>query len=67
MKVAHHPETKEPLTAAADVPQQAVCPYCQGIVLLRSRKQMSGACTYYWRHQDNRNRTCNGRSRPLDR
>jgi hypothetical protein len=25
----------------------------------------NGGYAYFWRHQDNRNRTCNGRNRPI--
>ena len=65
MKVARMPDSKQPITAAKTAPAQAVCPHCGGAVTLRQRKRMnSGDCTYFWRHQDNRDRACSSRSHP---
>lgn len=66
MKVAltSHDETQQMVTASETAPVKAVCPYCHGAVILRRRKRMNGGCAYFWRHQDNHNRVCNGRSRP---
>jgi hypothetical protein len=66
MKIALHPETQASITAFEEAPDQALCPHCEGNVLLRSRKRMSGNRTYYWRHQDNHNRACDGRSRSVN-
>jgi hypothetical protein len=66
MKVAQHLNNLELVIASASAPETAVCPHCGGVVIRRQRKRMNGAgCAYFWRHRDNRNRTCNGRSRPI--
>ena len=65
MKTAQHPDNQQPITASDAAPEQAVCPSCGGVVILRRRKRMNGTCVYYWRHRDNRNRHCKGRSRPV--
>ena len=66
MKVAQHPHNQEPIIASDSAPETAVCPYCGGVVVLRRRKRMNNAgCAYFWRHRDNRDRECNGRSRPI--
>jgi hypothetical protein len=64
MKVAHHPDSHQPLAASPDAPEQAICPYCGGRLTLRRRQRMGGGCSYFWRHLDNEQRRCNGRSRP---
>jgi hypothetical protein len=52
------------IIASNKAPQEAICPYCEGIVTLRKRKLMNnGGYVYYWRHRDNQNRSCHGRSR----
>lgn len=59
-------QTKDgiPIPANEDAPSEATCPYCGGIVILRRRKLMnSRGYSYYWRHLDNKNRSCPGRSR----
>jgi hypothetical protein len=67
MKVAQCTQQKAnsrsrlPITA----PDKAICPHCGGMVVLRKRKCMSGECVYFWRHQDNQNRACNGRSHTI--
>lgn len=66
MKVAQHPQNQQLIKACDTAPETAVCPHCRGVVVLRRRKRMNQAgCTYFWRHRDNRDRACNGRSRPL--
>ena len=52
------------VTASNNAPKEAICPYCGGVVTLRSRKLMGNqGRSYYWRHRDNENRNCPGRSR----
>ena len=65
MKIAYHLDNQQPISACAAAPQRAVCPHCGGIVMLRQRQRMDGERIYFWRHLDNRNRVCNGRSRPV--
>lgn len=65
MKIAQCPYSRLPLPASTTAPDKAVCPDCGGVVTLRQRKCMDGSTVYFWRHQDNRNRACNGRSRPV--
>lgn len=65
MKIAQHPDNQQPLPASTTAPTKAVCPFCGGVVKLRRRKCMDGGTVYFWRHRDNRNRACNGRSRPV--
>ena len=62
MKTAHHPDTHQPIAAAADAPTQAICPHCGGQVTLRCRHRMNGTAVYFWRHLDNHNRECSSRS-----
>ena len=62
MKTAHHPDTHQPIAAAADAPPQAICPHCGGQVTLRRRQRMDGTAVYFWRHLDNHNRECSSRS-----
>ncbi len=64
MKIAQHPDTRQPVAAMADAPVQALCPHCGGGVTLRHRKQMNGHISYFWRHVDSHNRSCQARSRP---
>jgi len=63
MKIAQHPDNQQAVTACEDAPKFAICPYCGGTVILRQRKRMNGEIVYFWRHQDNLQRNCNGRSR----
>ncbi len=66
MKTARLPDSHLPVPAAPTAPPCAICPHCGGVVVLRRRKGMNdGPVTYFWRHQDNRNRSCNGRNHPL--
>jgi hypothetical protein len=63
MKTALTTDGKE-VIASTQAPQEAICPYCKGVVILRKRKLMNnGGYAYYWRHGDNQNRSCPGRSR----
>jgi len=56
----------QPVVASAEAPQEAICPACGGVVILRQRKLMNqGGYAYYWRHRDNRNRECAKRHRLL--
>ncbi|KAA3661630.1 MAG: hypothetical protein DWQ04_15890 [Chloroflexi bacterium] len=53
----------EIINASPEAPKQAICPYCQGAVMLRHRSLMNnGEPSYYWRHLNNRNRTCKART-----
>lgn len=52
----------EKIAATAQAPKEAICPYCGGELILRSRKGMNnGKSTYYWRHHSNQNRHCSAR------
>jgi hypothetical protein len=52
------------IEASESAPPKAICPYCGGEVTLRSRRMMnSDVKAYYWRHRNNENRNCSGRSR----
>lgn len=64
MKIAHSPDKQERLEASPTAPLTALCPDCGGPVRLRSRRQMSGVKSYFWRHLANRNHDCPGRARP---
>jgi DNA-directed RNA polymerase subunit RPC12/RpoP len=63
MKTAIATDGKE-IIASTQAPKEAICPYCKSVVILRKRKLMNnGGYAYYWRHRDNQNRSCPGRSR----
>lgn len=63
MKTAKTSKGTEVL-ASEKAPQEAVCPYCKGVVILRRRKLMNNnGYAYFWRHRDNQNLDCPGRSR----
>ncbi|MFN2161052.1 MAG: hypothetical protein ACK2UN_03165 [Candidatus Promineifilaceae bacterium] len=63
MKTAQAQDGTE-VIASNEAPIEAICPYCKGIVILRKRKLMNnGGYVYFWRHRDNKNRNCPGRSR----
>lgn len=63
MKTAKSPDDKE-IIASQEAPEEAICPYCNGLVTLRRRKLMNnGGFAYFWRHRDNKNRDCPGRAR----
>ncbi len=56
----------QPVLASASAPHQAICPYCGGQVVLRQRQLMNqGGVVYYWRHRENHNLRCSGRTRPV--
>lgn len=62
MKVARHPNTRQPLEASATAPDKATCPHCEGWVHLRRRRLMNdGGYAYFWRHGDNKDKACIGR------
>ncbi|MEZ4769570.1 MAG: hypothetical protein R2844_14210 [Caldilineales bacterium] len=52
-----------PIEAAAGRPEQATCPHCGGVVVLRRRKRgrPQQGMTYFWRHQDHENTRCPAR------
>jgi hypothetical protein len=52
----------EPIEAEGATEDRAVCPYCGGEVALRRRRLMGGRWVAYWRHPDNGNLSCPGRS-----
>lgn len=57
----------QPAEATQNAPPEAKCPYCGGTVLLRRRRLMNDqGFSYFWRHQDNMNRRCPARLRPVD-
>lgn len=60
-------ESGEPVIAGDGVPETAVCPRCGCRVTLRSRRQMGGEITYFWRHTDNGRVPCSRRIRPYSR
>jgi hypothetical protein len=62
MKIAHHPDTHQPITATADAPPQAICPHCGGPVTLRHRHRVDGTAVYFWRHLNNQSRECSSRT-----
>jgi hypothetical protein len=43
-----------PIEAKADMPAQATCPQCGGVVILRRRQRSrrAGDVAYFWRHRD---------------
>ena len=63
MKVAQT-ENGEQVEASESAPQEAICPFCGGLVILRGRRLMgNNNKAYFWRHRDNKNMNCRGRSR----
>jgi len=49
----------ELVTASKSAPDQAICPVCGGVVVLRKRKKMGGSeLTFFWRHKDGKNVDC---------
>ena len=63
MKTAVLPDGKS-INASAKAPSAARCQFCGGPVLLRRRKLMNnGGYVFFWRHSDNQNLNCPGRSR----
>lgn len=57
----------ETIMAEADAPAKAICPYCKGTVILRSRKNsfQPDQVTYFWRHESHANPGCEARFRHL--
>ncbi len=54
------------IEAESSSPVEARCPFCSGRMVLRQRRQMDRKkVTYFWRHLDNRNLYCSGRTRPV--
>ncbi|MDX1417216.1 MAG: hypothetical protein R3293_23620 [Candidatus Promineifilaceae bacterium] len=54
----------ERVEASEEAPQEAICMYCGGVVILRGRRRMgTSKKSYFWRHLDNKNMNCRGRSR----
>jgi hypothetical protein len=53
-------EAGQRVKAAAGAPEQALCPHCGALVVLRGRRNgyRPGDLTYFWRHQDNANLNC---------
>ena len=65
MKIAEN-KRGEQIIATSSAPKEARCPYCGGILNLRSRRTMNnGEVTYYWRHGSNRDVRCSARRRPM--
>jgi hypothetical protein len=63
MKTAQAQDGHE-IIASGEAPKEAICPYCNGVVILRKRTLMNnGGYAYFWRHRDNKNRNCRARSR----
>ncbi len=63
MKTAQAPDGTI-VTASQEAPPELICSDCGGTVILRRRKLMNnGGYSYFWRHLDNKNRDCPGRSR----
>ena len=63
MKIA---QTKdgEQVEASETAPREAICSFCGGLVILRGRRLMGNdGMAYFWRHMDNKNMNCRGRSR----
>ncbi|MCB0206928.1 MAG: hypothetical protein KDH89_19090 [Anaerolineae bacterium] len=52
-----------PVEAGAGQPEQARCPSCGGVVVLRRRRRgrPQQGVTYFWRHQDHENNRCPAR------
>jgi hypothetical protein len=56
-------EMGEPIAAESAPGDRALCPYCGGIVTRRYKRLMDGCSVAYWRHRNNRDTDCQGRSR----
>lgn len=52
-----------PIEAGTGVPEQAICPHCGGVVILRqrSRSHPPGHVSQFWRHRDHDNVGCPAR------
>jgi hypothetical protein len=55
--------TGSAIEARAGQPEQAICPHCGGVVVLRRRRRgrPQSGFTYFWRHRDHENSTCSAR------
>ena len=54
------------IEAGENAAKTAVCPHCNGVLTLRSRRAMNnGKVTYFWRHASNQNRHCRARQNPV--
>jgi len=64
MKIATN-HSGDKIKACANAPQKALCPYCKGVVILRSRRRSNqpGDVTYFWRHENYTNPNCPARFR----
>ena len=62
MKIAIN-QARETITAEANAPGKAICPFCGATVILRTRRQLVqvGGVTYFWRHENHINRRCPAR------
>ncbi len=51
------------IEAAAGAPEQAICPHCGGVVILRRRSshRLSSDVSHFWRHRDHDNSGCPAR------
>lgn len=51
------------IEAAIGAPEQAVCPHCGGVVILRRRRshRLSSDVSHFWRHRDHDNIDCPAR------
>lgn len=67
MKIATN-QTRETILAEANAPEKAICPYCKGTVILRTRRRsdQTGAVTYFWRHENHTNLWCPARFKAVD-
>lgn len=52
----------EPIDADSADEDRAICPCCGGMVVLRRRRVMGNQHVAYWRHRDNCDLSCPGRS-----
>lgn len=55
----------EIIEANPEAPDTAICTYCGSPVILRKRRTMLGAVTYFWRHRRGSRRPCQMRARPI--
>ncbi|MCB9009712.1 MAG: hypothetical protein H6656_20495 [Ardenticatenaceae bacterium] len=63
MKVANLPDGTA-VEATESAPQEAICPHCGGVLLLRQRRTMKkSVVAFYWRHSSNQNLNCTARKR----
>ncbi len=60
-------QTGSLIEAAPGAPEQAICPHCGGVVILRqrSRNHLSGDVSHFWRHRDHDNVDCAASLRPV--